>query len=142
MQLKRKSYIINGNGTVIYDRSSGISKKYFSRYRDTYKIVNTYKCPGCAQFNCRLPSGKTPFIITDKDLHFESRCLQHNYISTGHYLKIKDRYELYLTIQGATKVMHDNLFKLKDLSLETTLLITNLYNFFLSQGEYNANSKV
>jgi len=139
MMLRRKSYIVNKSGYVVYDRDGGISKKYLSRYCNTYKIVKTYKCPGCTQRNCRLPSGKTPFTIIDKDLNFESGC---SIGLPGHTLKIKDGYELYLTIQEAIKVIYDNLLYLNNLSLETTLLITNMYNFFLSQGEYNANNKM
>lgn len=143
MKLGRKSYIVNKNDTVIYDRNGNINKKYLSRYNrvdDTCKIIKTYKCPGCTQNSgCRFRQGRTPFVIIDKQLRFESRCYRLNHM---HHLNIKHRQYNCATIQEAIKIMYDNLHNLTDLSLETTLLITSMYNFFESQGEYNANSKM
>lgn len=143
MQLKRKSYIVNENDLIIYDRNGGISKKYLSRYNSGiggYRIVKTYKCPSCTQNNCRIMINKKPFMILDSGLCYKAPCSpfngSHRILMHSIHLINKD------TLQEAIKVIYDNLCTLNNLSLETTLLITNMYNFFLSQGEYDANNKM
>lgn len=80
------------------------------------------------------------FIISDVGLTYRSPCAtfngRHSILIRNIHLSNKD------TLQGAIKVIYDNLYNLNKLSLETTLLVTSMYNFFLSQGEYNANNKM